>query len=49
MHNDDVNACNTETNPFNVVPDNNGNAEIDKGILTAKLDKLSWNVIRLAK
>lgn len=49
MHNDDVNATNTETNPFNIVPDNNGNAKIDNDILTASLTNLSWNVIRLKK
>ena len=49
MHSDDVNATNTESNPFNIVPDNNGNAKTDKGILTANLTMLSWNVIRLAK
>lgn len=49
MHNDDVDAVNTEANPFNVVPNNSGNAKITDGIVTANLSKLSWNVIRLAK
>ena len=49
MHHDDVKATNTEANPYNVVPNNNGNAKVDEGILTASLSNLSWNVIRLAK
>jgi alpha-N-arabinofuranosidase len=49
MHNDDVDAVNTEANPFNVIPNNSGDAKITDGIVTANLSKLSWNVIRLAK
>ncbi|WP_243154875.1 alpha-N-arabinofuranosidase [Clostridium thermarum] len=49
LHNDDVNAVNTEANPFNVVPSNSGDAKIINGIVTANLSNLSWNVIRLAK
>ncbi len=49
MHNKDVKATNTEQNPNNIIPNNNGNAQIDDGILTANLSNLSWNVIRLAK
>jgi alpha-N-arabinofuranosidase len=49
LHNDDVNAVNTEANPFNVKPNNNGDAKIAEGIVTANLSRLSWNVIRLAK
>ncbi|MDP4088326.1 MAG: alpha-N-arabinofuranosidase [Bacillota bacterium] len=49
LHNDDVDAVNTEANPFNVVPNNNGDAKIEGGIVTANLSSLSWNVIRLAK
>jgi Alpha-L-arabinofuranosidase len=49
LHNEDVEAVNTEANPFNVVPNNSGDAKIVSGIVTANLSKLSWNVIRLAK
>jgi alpha-N-arabinofuranosidase len=49
LHNDDVNAVNTEASPFNVKPNNNGDAKIADGIVTANLSNLSWNVIRLAK
>lgn len=49
LHHDDVNAVNTEANPFNVTPNKMGNAKVDDGILTAELKNLSWNVIRLAK
>ncbi|WP_169911735.1 alpha-N-arabinofuranosidase [Clostridium oryzae] len=47
-HND-VKAVNTESNPFNVKPNSNGNAKIVDGIIHANLDKISWNVIRLSK
>jgi alpha-N-arabinofuranosidase len=49
LENDDVYAVNTELNPYNVKPNNNGNAKITDGILTANFSKLSWNVIRLGK
>lgn len=49
LHNDDVNAVNTEANPFNVMPNNAGDAKNTNGIVTANLTNLSWNVIRLAK
>ncbi len=49
MHNDDLKATNTESNPNNVVPKNNGNSKLDNGIIRATLSNLSWNVIRLAK
>jgi len=49
FENDNVYAVNTESNPYNVKPNNNGNAQITYGIITANLSKLSWNVIRLAK
>ncbi len=47
MENDDVKATNTEDNPDNVKPHNNGNAKMDGKILKAEIPKLSWNVIRL--
>jgi len=40
---------NTEECPNNVVPQNNGNAQIDGNKLVAALPKLSWNVIHLEK
>ncbi|MHB8063873.1 MAG: arabinosylfuranosidase ArfA [Ruminiclostridium sp.] len=40
---------NTEECPNNVVPQNNGNAQIDGNKLVAALPKLSWNVIHLQK
>ena len=49
LHNDNVDAVNTETNPFNVIPNKSGDAKVTSGILTANLSNLSWNVIRLAK
>lgn len=49
LKHDDVKAVNTEINPYNVVPHNNGRSELKEGILTCDFDKLSWNVIRLKK
>ena len=49
MQNDDLKAVNTEENPNNVAPKTGGNSKVDDGILTAVLEKKSWNVIRLAK
>lgn len=49
MENSDIKAINTARNPFNVVPHNGGNAIIEDGMVKARLSKLSWNVIRLAK
>lgn len=47
MEHEDVKAVNTEDNPDNVKPDNNGNARVEGEKLTADLGNLSWNVIRL--
>jgi len=44
---DDSKAYNTEEQPDNVVPAEDGNARIADGRLTAVLKKMSWNVIRL--
>lgn len=49
LENDDLKAVNTEDNPDNVKPHNNGNAKNDDGKVKADLSPLSWNVIRLAK
>ncbi len=43
----DSKASNTEDQPDNVVPAEDGNARIADGRLTAVLKKMSWNVIRL--
>ncbi len=44
---DDPKAANTEDNPDNVIPANNGDASISGGVVKAVLPRLSWNVIRL--
>lgn len=49
LQNDDLKAVNTERNPDNVVPHNKGISQVEDGIMTAELSKLSWNVIRLSK
>ncbi len=46
---DDLKAVNTETNPNNVVPANNGTSKNDNGDFTALLKSKSWNVIRLRR
>lgn len=48
LENNDVKATNLK-NHQNVTPGNNGNAQLDNGMLSANLSKLSWNVIRLKK
>lgn len=47
LHHPDLKAVNTEGNPNNVVPVNNGKSSITDGILTAVLKSRSWNVIRM--
>ena len=47
--NDDKNAVNSLAHQDVCVPQANGDAVLDDGILTATLPKLSWNVIRLKK
>jgi len=46
---DDPKATNTEQEPDNVTPAEDGNARFCDGKLTAELKKLSWNVIRLVR
>lgn len=46
MAHDDVKATNTKTQPYTVIPDNQGNASVDGTIVNASLRKASWNVIR---
>ncbi|MDD4774435.1 MAG: alpha-N-arabinofuranosidase [Eubacteriales bacterium] len=48
LENDDLKAVNTET-AANVIPHNGGVSSLDSGILTAKLNRHSWNVIKLTK
>lgn len=45
----DLKAVNTQQNPHNVVPQANGDAQLDGGRLRAALPAASWNVIRLAR
>ena len=47
LHHPNLKAVNTEDNPNNVVPVNNGKSSITDGILTAVLKSRSWNVIRM--
>jgi alpha-N-arabinofuranosidase len=49
LKNDNLLAVNTESDPLRVVPQNNGDARVTDGIITAGLSKLSWNVIRLSR
>ena len=49
LHHDDVKAVNTEANPDNVAPKPGQGGTMDGGHLTVKLEKLSWNVIRLRR
>ena len=47
MTNDNMNAVNTADNPDNVIPEACSGTALENGILTAKLGKHSWNVIRI--
>ena len=49
MQNEDLKAVNTEENPDNVVPEANGNAKVDEGVLRTVFGSKSWNVVRLSK
>ncbi|MCX7711526.1 MAG: alpha-N-arabinofuranosidase [Clostridia bacterium] len=49
LEHEDMKATNTKENPLNVVPHNKGNTSIEDGTAQILLNKLSWNVIRLAK
>jgi alpha-N-arabinofuranosidase len=44
----DLKAGNTPDHPDRIVPRNNGDARLEKGILRATLPGVSWNMIRLA-
>ena len=49
MHNDDVNAVNTENDPYNVTPKNMETETIDGGRAQVRLPALSWNVLRFER
>ena len=49
LEHEDLFAVNTEDNPHNVAPAKCENSAVSEGILTAKLNKTSWNMIRLGK
>ncbi len=49
LHHDEIDAKNTEDNPYNVVPHSNGVTKLDDGIAESVLGKMSWNVIRFKK
>lgn len=49
FENENMKAVNTETNPMNVIPHNKGISSVKDGVLTARLNRHSWNVIRLSK
>ena len=45
----DVNAVNTEEQPFNVAPTQGPGGKVDGGMAEIHIPALSWNVIRLVK
>lgn len=47
LEHDDPKAINTPTLPHEVWPHARGDASLRNGVLTARLPKLSWNVVRL--
>ncbi len=47
MHDEDLKAVNTESNPDRIKPANGGYSKLDSGRLTSKFQSKSWNVIRL--
>jgi alpha-L-arabinofuranosidase len=49
LEHDDPKAINTLARPREVTPHARGDAMLRDGILTARLPKLSWNVIRLGR
>lgn len=49
LENNNLKEANTEKHPENVVPHNRGISSANDGILTAKLNRHSWNVITLSK
>ena len=49
LYSDDPDACNTFEHPDTLLPRNNPGAAFEKGVCTAVLPKLSWNVFRFRK
>ena len=49
LRHEDLNAVNTEEDPFNVAPVKNTSTVFDEGRLSGCFKKSSWNVIRLKK
>lgn len=49
MHDEDLKAVNTESNPDRIKPANDGYSKLNSGRLSSKLQSKSWNVIRLKK
>jgi alpha-N-arabinofuranosidase len=49
LENSNLSAVNTEKQPDNVIPHTGGISSSEGGILTAKLNRHSWNVIVLSK
>ena len=49
MFAEDENACNTWDHPDRILPRRNPETRAEKGILTARLRKASWNVLRFKK
>ena len=48
LHTDDLDAMNTAQNPGAILP-TQGSATLDKGVVSATLPKLSWNLFRFKK
>ena len=48
LENEDIKAVNEVGNPFNVLPHNGGKTVCEDRIIKSMLNRLSWNVIRLA-
>ena len=46
LEHDDPKAINTLARPHEVMPHARGDASLRDGVLTARLPRLSWNVIR---
>lgn len=49
LQHDDLKVENTEQNPLAVQPRFDGESEIKEGMLVSRLEKKSWNVIRMIK
>ena len=49
LHDEDLYAVNTETEPYRIKPEANGYSAVANGTLKAKLQHKSWNMIRMGK